>query len=95
MNATGLRYIDGVNTLELVSERCDGCGACLDVCPHAVFAMYGKVTLADKDACIECGACSKNCPNGALKVRPGVGCAGAIIVGWFRGTEPTCGCSGA
>lgn len=93
---TGLRYISDVVTLELVADRCDGCGTCLDVCPHAVLADgTGKVSIADKDACIECGACSKNCPNGALKVRPGVGCASAIIRGWITGSEPSCGCDGA
>lgn len=106
MLGTGLRYVEGVTTLEFAPDRCDGCGRCIDVCPHAVFAHDGAaptgssggdavVALADKDACIECGACVKNCPNGALKVRPGVGCASAIILGWFTGSEPTCGCDSA
>lgn len=95
MSVGGLRYIEGVSTLELAVERCDGCGICRDVCPHAVFAEdagLGKVAIADKDACIECGACAKNCPTGALKVRPGVGCVSAVINGWFTGSEPSCGC---
>lgn len=100
----GLRYLEDVSTLELAWERCDGCGACLDVCPHAVFEMTLagapatdalKVAIVDKDACIECGACAKNCPNGALKVRPGVGCAAAIMQGWITRSEPSCGCDGA
>jgi hypothetical protein len=40
---------------------------------------------------MECGACMRNCASGAIKVRPGVGCAAAIIGGLVRGTEPTCG----
>jgi NAD-dependent dihydropyrimidine dehydrogenase PreA subunit len=88
-----LRYIDDVVTLELASDRCDGCGVCLDVCPQHVFELAaGKALLADRDACIECGACSRNCPRGALKVRPGVGCAAAIIKGWVTRSEPSCGC---
>jgi hypothetical protein len=34
-----------------------------------------------------------NCPFSALSVKPGVGCAAAIIKGMLTGTEPECGCS--
>ena len=89
----GLRYIDGVVTLELDTERCTGCRMCTMVCPHAVFEMADKrVHITDRDACIECGACARNCPAGALSVEPGVGCAAAVIQGWLTGTEPTCDC---
>jgi len=88
-----LRYLPGVTTLALDSERCSGCGMCLEVCPHAVLAGGGdrKVTIADRDACMECGACARNCPTAALTVNAGVGCAAAIIIGALMGTEPTCG----
>jgi len=89
----GLRYIDGVVTLELDAEACTGCRMCTMVCPHAVFEMADKrARIADRDACIECGACARNCPAGALSVDPGVGCAAAVIQGWLTGSEPTCGC---
>ncbi|MCO5387513.1 hypothetical protein [Desulfosporosinus sp.] len=29
----------------------------------------------------------------ALEVKPGVGCASAIIKGWLTGSEPNCDCS--
>lgn len=91
----GLRYLAGVVTLELQADRCSGCGMCTSVCPHAVFAiMERKARIVDRDACMECGACARNCPSAALSVRPGVGCAAAIIIGALRGTEPDCGCSG-
>lgn len=89
----GLRYIDGVVTLELDAEACTGCRMCAMVCPHAVFEMADKrARIADRDACIECGACARNCPAGALSVDPGVGCAAAVIQGWLTGSEPTCDC---
>jgi NAD-dependent dihydropyrimidine dehydrogenase PreA subunit len=89
----GLRYIDGVVTLELDRDACNGCRMCVTVCPHGVFAMAdNRARVIDRDACIECGACVRNCAAGALSVDPGVGCAAAVIQGWLTGTEPTCGC---
>jgi ferredoxin len=89
----GLRYIDGVVTLGLDRDACNGCRMCMAVCPHGVFEMAdGRARIVDRDACIECGACVRNCAAGALSVDPGVGCAAAVIKGWLTGTEPTCGC---
>lgn len=89
----GLRYLENVATLELDTERCMGCGMCVDVCPHAVWVVEGRAGIVDRDACMECGACARNCPAGAISVDSGVGCATAVIVGALRGTEPICDCS--
>jgi len=91
---TQLRYLENVATLILDREKCIGCGMCVEVCPHGVFAIEDKkARIADRDACMECGACAGNCPVGAIDVRSGVGCATGIIIGALRGTEPTCDCS--
>jgi ferredoxin len=88
-----MKYLKNVVTLELFPERCTGCGRCLEVCPHEVFAKNGKtVRIAERDRCIECGACMMNCPHGAIQVKTGVGCAAAVINGLIRGGEPECGC---
>jgi NAD-dependent dihydropyrimidine dehydrogenase PreA subunit len=80
------RYLSDVTTLKLDTNACTGCGACLEICPHAVYRLSGKkAVVVDKDACIECGACAKNCPSGALTVTPGVGCAAYIIQTWIKG----------
>ncbi len=34
-----LRYIEDAVTLQLDVARCNGCGMCVAVCPHAVFAI--------------------------------------------------------
>jgi NAD-dependent dihydropyrimidine dehydrogenase PreA subunit len=89
------RYLRDVATLRLDENKCNGCGMCITVCPHAVFVLENhKTRMVDHDACMECGACARNCPTEALSVNVGVGCATAIILGAFRGTEPDCGCSG-
>jgi NAD-dependent dihydropyrimidine dehydrogenase PreA subunit len=90
-----LTYIRNGETLALDAGLCNGCGACIDVCPHAVFAQEDhRVEVVNREGCMECGACARNCPAGAIRVRVGVGCAAAIIGGMIRGTEPSCGCSG-
>jgi len=52
-----------------------------------------KAKIVEKDLCMECGACALNCQSNAIKVSAGVGCAAAIIMGWFTGKEPACDCS--
>jgi len=91
----GFRYMDGVATLRLDVAACTGCGMCGEVCPHGVFAVAeGKARILDGDACMECGGCALNCPAKAISVNPGVGCAAAIMNGWFSGSKPSCGCGG-
>lgn len=90
----GLRYLPDVVTLRLDEQKCNGCAMCVAVCPHAVYTIEEKrARIVDRNACMECGACARNCPEDAIYVRPGVGCAYAIIVGSLKGTEPSCGCS--
>ncbi len=85
-----------LNTLQYEPKLCNGCGFCIDVCPHAVFEMNSrKVHFSSPDACMECGACQLNCPTGALAVDSGVGCAQLMIRAALRknkgGPPPTCG----
>lgn len=88
-----MRYLEGVSTLKLDRQVCIGCGLCVAVCPHGVFAVEEKkARILDHDRCMECGACARNCPVAALSVKAGVGCASAIIYGWLTGKEPSCDC---
>lgn len=89
-----MKYLADVASLQLISEKCTGCGTCLDVCPHDVFSIRDKkAVIVDTDSCMECGACVMNCQFGALYVDKGVGCAAALINSMVTGGEPTCGCS--
>jgi ferredoxin len=88
-----LRYLENVVTLEYEAEKCTGCGRCAEVCPHSLFVMGDgrKARLTDRDLCIECGACMRNCAFDAIKVRPGVGCAYALMISALRGKPaPVC-----
>jgi NAD-dependent dihydropyrimidine dehydrogenase PreA subunit len=81
----GFRYLKNVATLELDQAACIGCGRCVEVCPHQVFALAEKrAAISDLDACMECGACAKNCPVAAIRIDAGVGCASGLINEWLR-----------
>jgi NAD-dependent dihydropyrimidine dehydrogenase PreA subunit len=50
------------------ADRCDGCGACLEVCPHgALFLIEGKAVV-DEVLCQECEVCMSACPLDAILV---------------------------
>ena len=56
------------------SEKCDGCGACVDECPVVIIKMQadGKVpypVASADELCIDCGHCVAVCPHGALDHR--------------------------
>lgn len=87
-----LAYLKNVATLKMDTQKCTGCGRCLEVCPHGVFSMNGKsARIVDRDACMECGACSRNCEANAIFVESGVGCAAAVINS-LLGREGECCC---
>lgn len=87
--------VSALNTLRFEPDLCTGCGICVDVCPHGVFARNSRVVhIVRADACMECGACQTNCAFGAVQVDSGVGCAASMMYAALRGkpmTEATCG----
>jgi Na+-translocating ferredoxin:NAD+ oxidoreductase RNF subunit RnfB len=49
------------------AERCDGCRACVKVCPtDAVVGVAKAVHQIKTETCIACGACFDACPTGAV-----------------------------
>ncbi len=47
----------------VITERCIGCHACVDACPHDVLAIVGGVaTTVASDQCMEDTSCQVECP---------------------------------
>ncbi|MFU8838926.1 MAG: adenylyl-sulfate reductase subunit beta [Thiohalomonadaceae bacterium] len=52
--------------------RCDGCGACVDICPSDIMHIDPIVRRAyniEPSMCWECYSCVKACPHHAIDVR--------------------------
>lgn len=66
--------------ITLYPETCNGCGTCVNICPHRVIELHDKKAhLAFEERCIECGGCQLNCARDAIKVTKGTGCLFSII----------------
>ncbi len=59
-----------VETLEIISDNCIGCGKCVNMCKQEVFTLSeGKAIVANRAACVGCGKCvEKMCNFGAIKL---------------------------
>jgi len=54
--------------ITISTERCTGCGACLEICPTgALYLVEGKA-MVDRALCRECEACLAVCPSGAISL---------------------------
>ena len=62
--------------VHIMSERCKGCGFCIQFCPHQVLAESDETNqkgyhfpyIAKPDACIACNLCEAICPDFAISV---------------------------
>ena len=51
------------------SDKCTGCGTCVDVCPVDVFEIKNDKSIPVKqEECIVCRACETQCPEAAIEV---------------------------
>lgn len=48
------------------SNRCDGCGRCLEICPNSAIALQGKKAIIEESRCKECEVCLDACLRGAI-----------------------------
>ena len=54
--------------LKIDTDKCVGCGACVDACPVEAIKMDDGVAVIDEGACTECGLCVDECPNEAINL---------------------------
>ncbi len=51
--------------VKIDSEKCVGCGGCIDLCPSIAISMIDDLVIIDDQLCTECGICVKVCPMNA------------------------------
>ena len=51
------------------TEKCLGCGGCIDLCPAIAISMINDVVIIDEKLCTECSICVKVCPVNAITVK--------------------------
>ena len=48
------------------NETCNGCGACLEICPENAIVIQNAVAYIDEELCKGCEHCVDSCPQGAI-----------------------------
>jgi NAD-dependent dihydropyrimidine dehydrogenase PreA subunit len=56
--------------IEIDSEGCIACGACVNACPVSLYAIDGGSAklVGDRENCVICRACESTCPAGIIRV---------------------------
>jgi Na+-translocating ferredoxin:NAD+ oxidoreductase subunit B len=55
-----------------ITEKCDGCTACVRVCPtRAIRGVRKERHVIDPDKCVDCGVCGMTCPVPGAITGPG------------------------
>ena len=53
--------------LKIDASKCDGCAACIEVCPTQAIAMQDGRATIDLGRCVFCAECVEACPAGAIE----------------------------
>jgi heterodisulfide reductase subunit A len=55
---------------EIIPEKCDGCGLCMDECEYkgVLTRLSPTEVQVNRMLCVGCGACAAVCPQGAINV---------------------------
>lgn len=57
-----------MDVITIDMERCTGCGACVQVCPHGALYLVEEVATVDLALCRDCEACLAACPTEAIRL---------------------------
>ena len=55
--------------IEVINDKCVGCGACLKACAYDAIRVTDKLASIDLEKCTLCGACVQACPFDAIVIR--------------------------
>ncbi len=55
--------------IEVLEQKCVGCGACVKACAYDAIQMVDKLAVIDLEKCTLCGACVQACPFDAILIR--------------------------
>ncbi len=51
------------------SEKCVGCGECVDICPVEVYELQDEKSVAvNEEDCMGCDSCVEVCEEDAIKI---------------------------
>jgi len=50
------------------TERCLGCGSCVQNCPTGALTLFRKKARSNTNKCIGCEICISACPQGAIEI---------------------------
>ncbi len=53
--------------MQVDTERCVGCGACIEVCPNGAIQLRQAKAWINPDLCTECKTCAEVCPQGSIQ----------------------------
>ena len=53
--------------LTILTDKCSGCGACVDVCPFAAMDLVDDIATVNEN-CTLCGLCVDECPESAISL---------------------------
>jgi 2-oxoglutarate ferredoxin oxidoreductase subunit delta len=64
--------VAALDPIDIATDRCKGCGLCVDVCPQHVLELdettvnalgYHPAQLTDAPGCTSCAICARICPD--------------------------------
>lgn len=53
-------------SVKVDTEKCTGCGDCVEECPVEALKVENDKCVPDPDECTDCGACIDTCPEEAI-----------------------------